>query len=74
MSIIPILSAREVMRRLIKAGFKLMRVQGSHYIFQHPVTNKITSVPLHGGKTIGRSLVTKIIKQAGLTVNEFLKL
>ena len=34
----------------------------------------MTSVPMHGGKDIGRGLLTKILKQAGLSVKEFLKL
>lgn len=29
---------------------------------------------IHGGKSIGRGLLNKIIKQAGLSVKEFIKL
>jgi predicted RNA binding protein YcfA (HicA-like mRNA interferase family) len=31
-------------------------------------------VPVHGGEEIGRGLLSKIIKDAGLTREEFLKL
>jgi predicted RNA binding protein YcfA (HicA-like mRNA interferase family) len=34
----------------------------------------MTSVPMHGGKSIGRGLLMAIIKQAGLSVKEFIEL
>ena len=74
MSVLPILAARAVMRKLARAGFRFIYTKGSHYFFHHPLKNRITSVPLHGGKDIGRNLLRKIIKQAGLSVEEFLKL
>jgi len=74
MSILPILAARLVMRKLVRAGFRFMYTKGSHYFFHHPLKNRITSVPLHGGKDIGRNLLRKIIKQAGLSIEEFLRL
>ncbi|MEK7541598.1 MAG: type II toxin-antitoxin system HicA family toxin [Patescibacteria group bacterium] len=74
MSILPILTTRAVMQKLVRAGFRYIYTKGSHYFFQHPVTSRITSVPVHGGKNIGRGLLSKIIKQAGLTVRQFIKL
>lgn len=74
MSILPILTARAVMRKLMRAGFRHIYTKGSHYFFQHPVARRITSVPLHGGQNIGRGLLSKIVKQAGLSVKEFIKL
>ena len=74
MSILPILAAKAVMRKLGRAGFRFIHVKGSHYFFHHPLKNRITSVPLHGGKDIGRNLLRKILKQAGLSVEEFLAL
>jgi len=34
----------------------------------------MTSIPIHGGNTIGRNLLMKILKQAGLAIEQFLKL
>lgn len=62
------------MQKLIRAGFRFIYAKGSHYYFRHSVTNRITSVPVHGGKNIGRGLLSKIIKQAGLSIKEFIKL
>lgn len=74
MSILPILTARAVMQKLIHAGFRFIYAKGNHYFFRHSVTNRITSIPVHGGKNIGRGLLSKIIKQAGLSIKEFIKL
>lgn len=68
------MAARMVMKKLIRAGFRFLYTKGSHYYYRHPLTGRMTSVPLHGGKDIGRGLLSKIIKQAGLTIKQFLDL
>ena len=74
MSIIPILKAREVVRILFKAGFKIIRQSGSHLILRH-MTNpsRQTIVPIHTAE-IPRGILNKILKQAKISVGEFLKL
>jgi len=74
MSIIPVLAARAVIRKLIRAGFRYTKSHGSHQYYFNPITKHLTSIPLHGGNTIGRNLLKKIIDQAGLTVDQFLNL
>ncbi|HEY4517162.1 MAG TPA: type II toxin-antitoxin system HicA family toxin [Candidatus Paceibacterota bacterium] len=74
MSIIPVLAARVVIRKLIRAGFRYAKSHGSHQYYFHPITKRMTSVPIHGGNTIGRNLLQQILKQAGLTIKEFLEL
>jgi mRNA interferase HicA len=74
MSILPMMTARAVMQKLLRAGFTYVGTRGSHYYFKHYLKGLITSVPKHGGKDVGRGLLTQIIKQAGLTVKEFLDL
>ena len=71
MSILRVMSAKEVMRKLKRAGFSFTHAKGSHQFFHNLDTNRSTSVPLHGGNDIGRNLLSKIIKQAGLSVEEF---
>lgn len=73
MSIVPILSAREVLFRLIRAGFRIVASRGSHIKLFNPVTGKRTEVPMHPGD-LGRKLITKILKQAGVSIEKFLKL
>lgn len=74
MSILPVLAARVVMTKLLRAGFVHTVTKGSHYIFRHPVTGRTTSVPFHSKRGIGRSLLKKILQQAGISVNMFLKM
>lgn len=71
MSILRVMSAKEVMRKLRRGGFSFIHTKGSHQIFHNMNTNRSTSVPLHGGNDIGRNLLSKIIKQTGLSVEEF---
>ena len=74
MSILPILTGRAVMQKLARAGFRLLYTKGSHYYLQHYATKKITSIPMHGGKSLGSGLLSKILKQAGISVKDFGKL
>ena len=74
MSIIPILAARVVIRKLQRAGFYYVKSHGSHQYYLHPITKRMTSIPVHGGNTIGRKLLKEIIDQTGITVEQFLEL
>lgn len=74
MSLLRVMSAKEVVRKLHRAGFFFTHAKGSHQFFHNMATDCTTSVPIHGGKDIGRNLLRKIIKQAGLSVEEFIKL
>ena len=56
---LPILSAREAERLLLKAGFELLRVKGSHYIYGK---GKIRMVlPFHKGKTLHPKIVKQVM-------------
>lgn len=71
---LPALTAREVIRALERAGFRESRTSGSHLRLIHmsdPV-RKVT-VPVHSG-ALKRGTMRAIIAQAGLTVEEFIKL
>ena len=74
MSIVPALSAREVLRKLKRAGFEVVSQRGSHTKLWHPITDRSTGVPIHGGNTISRELLHEILKQAGLSLKDFLKM
>jgi len=65
--------AEKLIKALTKVGFKPVRQRGSHVILKHN-DGKVTVVPVHRGEEIGRGLLSKIIKDAGLTREEFLKL
>ena len=72
MSNIPSLKAREVLEMLFRAGFAKVRTSGSHIRLvkgQFQVT-----VPYHSKSTIPTGTLKNIIRQAGLTLEEFLLL
>ena len=70
---LPNVRAKEIIRTLLKAGFEIMRQRGSHASLQRPVDGRMTIVPLHSGE-FPRWLLKQIIKDAGLTEEEFRKL
>ena len=70
---IPQLRPRELIKILEKLGFVLRRQTGSHGIFRHPKTKNITIIPIHA-KELKRGLLFGILKQVGITQEEFLKL
>jgi predicted RNA binding protein YcfA (HicA-like mRNA interferase family) len=53
----------------LKRGFILKRINGSHHFFSHPVTGKITVVPLHK-KDLPKGTFYAILKQAGIDKGE----
>ncbi len=67
------LPAEKVIKVLSKIGFEVSRQRGSHVILKNK-EGIIIVVPKHPGEEIGRGLLMKIIKQAGITRDKFLKL
>lgn len=68
---LPSCTARDVDRALQKDGFILVHQKGSHRYYGDPVTGKIvTVVPMHPGD-LPRWLLKRIIKEIGLTEEEF---
>jgi len=72
---IPRLTGEQVVRALRKSGFFIHHQKGSHVTLRYREDiNRRTVVPVHKGKTLGKGLLSAIIKDAGLTVEEFKKL
>jgi len=71
---LPSLTARKVIRALTHAGFVEDRQKGSHLILIHPATKVRTVVPIHQGRTIKDPLLRAIIRDANLTIDEFIEL
>jgi predicted RNA binding protein YcfA (HicA-like mRNA interferase family) len=71
---LPSCTARDVDGALRRGGFVLVHQRGSHRYYASPKTGKIvTAVPMHPGD-VKRPLLKKIIRDAGLTEEEFRKL
>jgi predicted RNA binding protein YcfA (HicA-like mRNA interferase family) len=65
------ISGDELVRTLRKVGFVWDHTEGSHMILLND-TGRRLSVPRH--RELGRGILTKLIKQAGLTREEFQRL
>ncbi len=73
MTRLPSLTGEETIRALEKAGFQILRRRGSHVYLKHP-DGRATVVPVHKGESIGRGLLTKILRDTELAREDFLKL
>jgi predicted RNA binding protein YcfA (HicA-like mRNA interferase family) len=64
-----------VVRALERAGFAVIRTSGSHQLLVHADDpRRRTTVPHHGARDLPRGLLRAVIRQAGLTVDEFVAL
>jgi predicted RNA binding protein YcfA (HicA-like mRNA interferase family) len=67
----PRLTAKETIRALNKAGFYSVSQKGSHVKLKND--NRRIIVPFHAGKIIPPKTFKGIIKDSGLTIEEFIK-
>jgi predicted RNA binding protein YcfA (HicA-like mRNA interferase family) len=65
-------TAKQVIAVLRKRGFSLARSTGSHHIFRNPSGVRVT-VPVHSGRIIHPKVIGRILKDAGMTVEELVK-
>ena len=70
---LPRITAREVIHAVEKSGFFFVRQSGSHKIYKNKEGKRVT-VPYHSGKILHPKLLKSILKDAGLTDEEFKKL
>lgn len=61
--------AKEVLRKLKRAGFEERRQSGSHLVLRHE-DGRQTYLPMHTGD-VPTGTFRAILKQAGLTEDEF---
>lgn len=73
MSRAPRVTAREALAALSRAGFVLDHVTGSHHILIGPSGQRAV-VPAHAGETLRPKTLLSILRQAGLSIEEFMKL
>jgi len=71
---LPVLKAKDVVRGLLRGGFYIHHQTGSHArLLHHPKPELRVTVPIHS-KDIPPSLLKRILRQAALSEEEFLKL
>lgn len=72
MSKLPVISARDLVKILSKIGYSVDHQTGSHMILRNRnYPHRRITVPNH--KEIARGTLRSIIRQSGLTLDEFLE-
>lgn len=56
-----------------RAGFRVLRIKGSHHFLRHE-DGRSTVVPVHSGETIGPGLLPRILRDCQLTADQLGKL
>jgi len=69
---VPVLKPRETERILTTLGFQLVRQRGSHKQYRH-ADGRCTTVPFHSGRDISPTLLRKIAKDIGMSIEDFLQ-
>ncbi len=68
----PAATSDDVLRVARKLGFEFSRQAGtSHAVYKRDTDNRRVVVHIHSGKTIKRKTLLSIIKDLGITIDEF---
>jgi len=68
---LPLISGEKAIKIFTKIGYRIVRQKGSHIRLHHPQKRPLT-IPNH--KVLGRGILRKLIRDAELSVEEFIKL
>lgn len=72
---LPAVSGRHVVQALMRAGFAVDRIAGSHHVMTYPGdASRTVTVPVHGNRDLKPGTLRSIIRQTGFTVEEFVDL
>jgi len=73
MAKLPDLTSKELIAALTKIGFQNVRQKGSHVRMKHE-DGRVVTIAVHSGKTIGKGLILKILRDADLTKEQLIDL
>jgi predicted RNA binding protein YcfA (HicA-like mRNA interferase family) len=65
----PRLTGQELIRLLLRNGFQVVRVKGSHHRLRHS-DGRVTTVPVHRGEIIGPGLLRKILRDTKINLED----
>ena len=74
MSRLPRVSGLRIVRALEKIGFGAVRVTGSHHHLHKVGVPGIVTVPVHAGQVVPSGTLGIILRQAGISTDEFIAL
>lgn len=67
----PRVTAREAERAIMRDGWRLVGGSGSHRQYEHPTKQGAVTIAHHAGQIIAPGTLGSILRQAGLTVEQF---
>jgi predicted RNA binding protein YcfA (HicA-like mRNA interferase family) len=68
---LPVVSGREAIRALSKAGFVEMRQSGSHVVLQKKMPGTTNTIVVPDHSELAPGTLRAIIRKSGLSVDEF---
>lgn len=68
----PTVTVKVMISFLRHLGFQQVRRKGSHRFFKHP-DGRTATVPEHSGEDLGRGIMNRILRDADMTREDFLK-
>lgn len=71
MSSDPAVSGKDAVRALRKLGFRLDRVEGSHYMMIRDGHRTIVPIPVHGSRPLPRGTLASVIRMSGVGKEAF---
>ena len=75
MTDLPSVNAARLIRALQRAGFYVHHTTGSHYVLKHADRSAVRIVgPLHGSVDVKRGILRSILRQAGLSIEDLIRL
>jgi predicted RNA binding protein YcfA (HicA-like mRNA interferase family) len=69
----PQVTAHDLIRFLKSHGFTEDRQSGSHLTLRQSERNVFVTIPVHTGCDVGRGLAVRILKDAGFSVEDYLR-
>ena len=67
---LPRISGKQTVEALLRAGFTVHRIRGSHYILKHPGTGRRVTIP-YQRRELALKTLHSILKQAIKSPDEF---
>ena len=70
---LPTVTAERLITALKKIEFEVVRQRGSHVRLKHS-DGRVVTIPVHAGQDLGKGLLRKILRDAELSREDFIRL
>lgn len=68
------IEGQKVVAALKRAGFRELKIRGSHFYLEPPQGGSVVTVPVHAGKILKPKTLKSVLDQAGLSLDELNRL